>query len=148
MAGTHALGGVVTAQQATFAVTAAQAETAGATLGTIYVPNKATILEIILTTEDLDDGATLELDVGDSSGPETADDNRFIDQFSGQAAGTIRAVGLAAADGLLVAPYTYRNLAGTDDAQTEQAIEITVAAAAATGAAGNITMTVIYFVNG
>lgn len=138
MAGTSALGGYVMAQTATFAVTAAQAETADAVLGTIYVPNNAIIHDVIMAVTDMDSGATLELDVGDSAGPETPDDNRFIDQFSGQAAGNIA----AAASGNLLEDKVYAYV--NSDAQTEQAIEVTVAAVAATGVAGTITLTVIY----
>ena len=84
MAGTNALGGYVTAQTVTWTVSSTVAEVVGSTLATIYVPNKATILDVILEVMTLaDDGATLALDVGDSSGPETADDNRFIAAFSG-----------------------------------------------------------------
>lgn len=143
MAGTHALGGAVTSQTIVVSLLAAEVEVADAVLGTIYVPNKATILDVILEVTDMDTGATLEIDVGDSSGPATPDDNRFIDQFSGQAAGSIRA---SDSSGLLEGTYTYRNLKGTDDAQIEQAIEATIAAVAATGADGTLTLTVVYFV--
>ena len=143
MPGTHALGGAVTAQTVVAAVTAAGAEVANAVLATIAVPNKATILDVILEVTDMDTGATFAIDVGDASGPATADDNRFIAAFSGQAAGTIRASDSA---GLLEGVYTYRNLAGTDDAQIEQEIEATVQTVAATGVAGTLTLTVIYYV--
>ncbi len=145
MAGTHALGGYVTAQTVAYTHTAAVAIVAGSTIATINVPNKATILDVILEVTAVGDtGATLEYDVGDSDGPSTADDNRFIDQFSGQATGSIRASDSA---GLLEGIYTYRNLSGTDDAQVEQAIELTIAAAAATGAIGTGRLTVIYQAN-
>ena len=141
MPGTHALQGFVLAQQVILTNTVAEVELADAVLITIAVPNKATILDVILETADNDDGATLLYDVGDASGPSTADDNRFIAGFSGQAAGNIRASDSA---GLLEGSYTYRNLAGTDDAQIEQEIELTVNTVAATGTVGTITLTVIY----
>jgi hypothetical protein len=144
MAGTNALGGYVVAQQVSAAVTAAVAEVVDSVVATVYVPNKAMILDVILTVTDMDDGAALLFDVGDSSGPETADDDRFLAAVSGQAAGSFRASVMAAADGLLLAPYTYRGLKGTDDSQIEQAIECTINTAAATGVAGTVTMTVIY----
>jgi hypothetical protein len=137
---TAAIGGLVTAQTQTFAISASAA--LDAVLSTVYVPNKATILDVILeVTAAGDTGATLTLDVGDSSGPATADDDRFIAAFSGQAAGSIRASDSA---GLLEGTYTYRGLKGTDDSQVQQGIEVTVKAAAATGAAGSGRITVVY----
>ena len=138
MAGTSALGGYMMAQTATFAVTAAQAGTVNAVLGTIYVPNNAIIHDVIVAVTDMDDGATGLIDVGDSSGPATADDNRFIAGFSIQAAGNHA----AAASGNLLEDKVYAYV--NSDAQTEQGIEVTVNTAAATGAAGTITMTVVY----
>jgi hypothetical protein len=144
MAGTHALGGHVTAQTLSYTHTAAVAAVIHSIIATIYVPNKATILDVILEVVAVGDtGATLEYDVGDASGPATADDNRFIDQFSGQAIANIRASDSA---GLLEGTYTYRGLKGTDDSQLEQGIELTIAAAAATGAIGTGRLTVIYYV--
>ena len=138
MAGTSTLGGIVTAQTATFAVTAAQAELVGATLGTMYVPNNCTILDVILTSTDMDTGGTtLTLDVGDSSGPATSADDRFIAAFAASGVLTERAAATAAV-------YTYSHTKGTDDSQNEQAIEITVKAAATTGAAGTLTMTIVH----
>ena len=142
MSGTHALGGIVTAQTIVKALTAANVETANGVLATIAVPNKATILDVILTVTDMDSSTGLTIDVGDASGPATPDDNRFIAAFTGQAAGSIRASDSA---GLLEGIYTYRNLSGTDDAQIEQEIEATVAAVATTGVAGTLTLTVVYY---
>ena len=140
--GNNALGGYVVAQTVIASVTAAVAEVVDSVLATVYVPNNATILDVILTVTDMDTGGTtLTLDVGDSSGPATADDDRFIAAFAGSAAGSIRASDSA---GLLEGVYTYRGLKGTDDSQTEQAIECTIKAAATTGAAGTVTMTVIH----
>ena len=141
MAGTHALGGYVNAQTLVVALAATDVEVANGILATINVPNKATILDVILTVTDMDSSTGLTIDVGDASGPATSDDNRFIAAFTGQAAGSIRASDSA---GLLEGVYTYRNLAGTDDAQIEQGIEATVAAVATTGVAGTLTLTVIY----
>jgi len=144
MAGTNALGGAVTVQQVTAAVTAAVAEVVDSVVATVYVPNKAMILDVILTTTDMDTGASLAFDVGDATGPASADDGRFLAAVSGQAAASFRASVMAAADGLLLAPYTYRGLKGTDDSQVEQAIQCTIETAAATGVAGTVTLTVIY----
>jgi hypothetical protein len=143
MAGTHALGGHVTVQTVTEAVTAAQT-VINTVLATIYVPNKATILDVILTTTDMDTGTPImTLDVGDAAGPATPDDNRFIDDFAASAAGSIRASDSA---GLLSGTYTYRGLKGTDDSQVEQAIQCTVHTAPTTAAAGTVKMSVSYFV--
>lgn len=142
MAGTNALGGLVTAQTVVVALAATAVEVANAVLATIAVPNKATILDVILTVTDMDSSTGLVIDVGDASGPATPDDNRFIAAFSGQAAGSIRASDSA---GLLEGIYTYRNLAGTDDAQIEQEIEATVNTVATTGVAGTLTLTVVYY---
>ena len=144
MAGTNALGGIVTCQTVVAACTAAQVEAANGVLATIAVPNKATILDVILTVTDMDSSTGLLIDVGDASGPATPDDNRFIAAFTAQAAGSIRASDSA---GLLEGVYTYRNLSGTDDAQVEQEIEATVNTVATTGVAGTLTLSVIYFVN-
>ena len=136
--GTSALGGYVMAQTATFACTAAQVETANAVLGTIYVPNNAIIHDVLVTVTDMDSSTGGLIDVGDSAGPATPDDNRFIAGFSIQAAGSIAAAG----EGNLLVDKVYAYV--NDDAQTEQGIEITVNTVATTGVAGTITMTVVY----
>ena len=136
--GTSALGGYVMAQTATFAVTAAQAETVDAVLGTIYVPNNAIIHDVLVTVTDMDSSTGGLIDVGDSAGPATPDDNRFIAGFSIQAAGSHAAAG----EGNLLVDKVYAYV--NDDAQTEQGIEITVNTVATTGVAGTITMTVVY----
>jgi len=143
MPGTHALGGYVTAQTVVVALSIADVELANGVLATIAVPNKATILDVILTVTDMDSSTGLDIDVGDASGPASPDDGRFISAFTGQAAGSIRASDSA---GLLEGTYTYRNLAGSDDAQVEQEIEATVETVATTGVAGTLTLTVIYYV--
>jgi len=132
--GTTVIGGIVTAQTVVKSLTAANVEEANGVLAEISVPGDARILDVILEVTDMDTGATLEIDVGDAAGPTTPDDNRFIDQFSGQAAGTIRASDSA---GLLEGTYLYSTTG-------EQVIQATVAAVAATGAAGTLTLTIIY----
>ena len=139
MAGTHALGGTVVAQTVTVAVTAAVAEVVDSILATIYVPNSCTIIDVILTSTDMDTGGTtLTLDVGDSSGPSTSADDRFIAAFSASGILTERAAATKAV-------YSYAHVKDTSDDQIEQAIECTIKAAATTGAAGTLVMTVIYF---
>ncbi len=142
--GTSALGGYVVAQTATFAVTAAQAGTADAVLGTIYVPNNAIIHDVIVQATDMDsNGAPAHaIDVGDSAGPATPDDNRFVAALATGAGGANHA---AAASGNLLEDIVYQYVNdATNYPQNEQAIEITNQTAAATGAAGTITLTVIY----
>ena len=144
MSGTHALGGFIVAQTVAWTHTAAVAIVDESVIATISVPNNATILDVILeVTQAGDSGAALLYDVGDESGPATADDDRFILGFSGQGTGSIRASDSA---GLLEGVYTYRNLAGSDDAQIEQEIELTIDTVAATGAIGIGRLTVIYYV--
>ena len=146
MAATHALGGAVTSQTMTgIACTATQVETADAVLLTMLVPSRCTVLDVILTVTDMDSSTGLLIDVGDSAGPETPDDNRFIAAHSGQAAGSIRASDSA---GALEGTYTYRGLKGTDDNLTDnQEIEVTVNTVATTGVAGTVSLTVEYFVH-
>lgn len=144
MAATHALGGAVTVQTMSVACTAAQVEEADGVLLTMVVPSRATMLDVILTVTDMDSSTGLLIDVGDSAGPASADDARFISNFTGQAAGTIRASDSA---GALEGTYTYRGLKGTDDNLTDnQEIEVTVSTVATTGVAGTLGLTVIYFV--
>jgi len=144
MAATHALGGAVTSQTMSVACTIAQVEAADAVLATMVVPSRATILDVVLTVTDMDSSTGLLIDVGDSAGPATPDDNRFIVAFTGQAAGTIRASDSA---GALEGTYTYRGLKGTDDNLTDnQEIEVTVNTVATTGVAGTLGLTIIYFV--
>jgi hypothetical protein len=112
----------------------AQVEAIDTVLASIDIPGDARVLDVILEVTDMDTGATLTIDVGDAAGPTVPDDNRFIAAFSGQAAGAIRASDSA---GLLEGTYLYSTTG-------EQTIEATVAAAATTGAAGTLTLTVIY----
>lgn len=139
MTGTATLGGIVTAQTVVAAVTTAQTAI-NTVLATINVPNGATILDVILTTTDMDTGSPLmTLDVGDAVGPASPSDNRFIDAFPASAVGSIRASDSA---GKLEGVFTYAATPTT--AQVEQAIEVTVKAAPTTAAAGTVTLTVIY----
>jgi hypothetical protein len=146
MAATHALGGEVTSQTMTgIACTIAQVEAAGAVLLTMIVPSRCTILDVILTVTDMDSSTGLLIDVGDSAGPATPDDNRFIAAHTGQAAGSIRSSDSA---GALPGTYTYRGLKDTDDNLTDnQEIEVTVNTVATTGVAGTVSLTVEYFVH-
>ena len=134
---TTALGGYVCAQTVTKSLLAADL-VINAVLAEVDIPGDATVLDVILAVTDMDDGATLTIDVGDAAGPDTPDDDRFIAAFSGQAAGNIA----AAASGNLLEDkvYTY-STTGT------QTIQATAKAAAATGADGTLTLTVIYFRN-
>lgn len=130
--GTSAIGGLLTAQTLTASCTVAQVEAVDTVLATMSIPGDATVVEVILSCTDMA-GSALTLDVGDSAGPDTPDDNRFIAGMAGSAATTERWSDTAAQ-----APYTYSTTG-------EQEIEVTVAAAAVTGAAGTVTLTVIYF---
>lgn len=132
--GTTTLGGYVVSQTVVAAQTVVAVELADAVLASIDVPGDARILDVVLEVTDMDDGATLVIDVGDAAGPDTPDDNRFIAAFSGQAAGNIRASDSA---GLLEGTYLYSTTG-------EQTIEATVNTVAATGVVGTLTLTVIY----
>lgn len=95
----------------------------------IPVAKGTTVLQVWLTAEDLDTNGTptISLDVGDGG-----DADRFIDGSTVGQAGGIATIGsgvaAAAIDGF---PYTYT---------ADDTIDVTVAAAAATKAAGNITL--------
>ena len=129
--GTTMLGGFLTIQKITAAITAAQVETANAVLTKVTVPGDALIHDVIIEVTDMDDGATGTIDVGDSAGPTVPDDDRFIAALSIQAAGNARA---AKASGLLEdLPYQYSTTG-------EQDIEVTVKAVAATGADGTLSL--------
>lgn len=136
--GTTALGGYVCAQHVTASVAAAD-NVLNAVLASVDIPGDATVLDVILAVTDMDSGATGTLDVGDSAGPDTPDDDRFIAGFSMQAAGNIA----AAASGNLLEDKTY-----TYSTTGEQTIEVTVKAAPATAVAGTVDLTVVYFRNG
>lgn len=125
--GFTALGGHVSTATVVASPTVAEVEAVDTVLASIDIPGDARVLDVILEVTDMDTGATLTIDVGD-----TGDDNRFIAAFSGQAAGNIRA-----SANLLDGTYLYSTTG-------EQTIEATVAAAATTGAAGTLTLTIIY----
>lgn len=137
--GMTTLGGIVCAQTVTKSLTAAAVEVTDGVLATVSIPGDATVLDVILSVTDMDEGSALAIDVGDAAGPETPDDNRFIAAFSGQAAGNHS----AAASGNLLEDKTY-----TYSTTGEQEIQATIETVAATGAAGTLTLTVIYFRNG
>jgi len=123
--GTTALGGYMTAQKITKSLLAADYEVADAVLISISVPGDATIVDVVVSTDDNDTGATLAYDVGDVSGPTVPDDNRFIAAFSGQAAGILHA---NVAGGLLDESFTY-----THSGTVESVVELTIQTVAATG---------------
>lgn len=106
---------------------------AGDVIQMVKIPKGATVLEVILTSEDLDTDAspTVVLDVGDGD-----DADRYIDGSDiGQAGGVARlgsGVAAATTDGLI---HTY---------DAEDTIDVTVATAGTTKAAGVITLTVLY----
>jgi hypothetical protein len=99
------------------------------------LPKGARVLDIILSATDMDTNGTptLVIDVGDSG-----DTDRFIDGATvGQGAGTIRAGNVAGSAATLAAHTAYT---------AETLIYGTIATAAATAAAGTITVTVLYAV--
>jgi len=134
MSGTTALGGYMVAQKITESVLAAELVT-DAVLISIDVPGDATIYDVVVSTTDCDDGATLTYDVGDTAGPDTPDDDRFIAALSGQAASVLHA---NIDGGLLENSHTYSNTGDTT-------IALTVKAGAATGADGTVSLEVIYY---
>jgi hypothetical protein len=134
-----AIGGLMTYHQVTVTPTVAQVEAADTVLATITVPADAIILDVMLSTTDMDTGATLTLDVGDAAGPATPADDRFIAAFSGQAADVIHS-GYTAGN-LTENPIDYSTLSVTGATVD---VECTVKAAATTGAAGTLTMGITY----
>lgn len=133
--GTTALGGYLVAQKTTVSKLAADFEVANAILITISVPGDATIVDVIVETDDNDDVSALLYDVGDSDGPAVVDDNRFIAGFSGQAAGILHA---NVVGGLLDSSHTYDN-------SGESTIELTINTVATTGSDGDVSLEVIYY---
>lgn len=107
---------------------------AGDILQMVTVPKGATILDMALSAEDLDTNATptITLSVGDGD-----DDDRFIVASTvAQAGGIVRlGVGVAAAD--IDGAHGFKYTA-------QDTIDVKIVAAAATKAAGNITLTVWY----
>lgn len=107
---------------------------AGDIIEMVKVPKGAVVLEVWLTSEDLDTSTApaIELDVGDGG-----DVDRFIDGATiGQAGGIVRlgsGVAAAAMDGAFGFAYT-----------VDDTIDVKVVAAAGTKAAGTITLGVLY----
>ena len=134
-----ALGGEVQYQQVTVTPTAAEVGVANAVLATITVPADALILDVMLSTTDMDTGAGLLFDVGDSAGPATPDDDRFIAAFSGQSADVIHS-GYTAGN-LTENPIDYGSLSVTGATVD---IECTINTVAATGANGTLVMGVTF----
>ena len=133
-----AIGGLVIYEQVTVSLLAATVETADATLASITVPADAVILDVVLSVTDMDTGATLTIDVGDSSGPATPDDDRFLAAVSGQAASVIHS---NIDGGLTEWPIDYGALSVTGATVD---IEATVETVAATGADGTLKLGVYY----
>lgn len=133
-----AIGGLVLYEDVTVSLLAATVETLGATLATITIPADAIVLDVVLSVTDMDTGATGAVDVGDSSGPETPDDNRLISAFSIQDADVIHS---AWSGNLTEFPVDYGALTVTGATVD---IECTVQAAAATGADGTLKMGIYY----
>jgi hypothetical protein len=79
-----AIGGLVIYDEVTVTPTVAQVEAADTVLAKVSVPADAIILDVLVYATDMDtNGApTLALDVGDSAGPATPDDNRLVAAFN------------------------------------------------------------------
>lgn len=123
----------VFALKATYAhPTSGDGSAAGDVIQMVKVARGTTVLDVILTCEDLDSNGspTISLDVGDGG-----DADRYIDGSNIGTTGGVHRIGqgvaAATADGLF---YTY-----TED----DTIDVTIAAAAATKVAGNITLVVL-----
>ncbi len=134
-----AIGGAVQYQQVTVSLLGAEVEVADAVLATITVPADALILDVMVSTTDMDTGAGLVFDVGDSAGPATPNDARFISGFSGQAADVIHS-GYTAGN-LTENPIDYGSL--TVSGATVD-IECTINTVAVTGADGTLVMGVTF----
>lgn len=124
----------VVAVFATYAVPATgDGSAAGDFIEMVKIPKGATVLEVILASEDLDTNGTptITLDVGDGD-----DVDRYIDGSTiGQTGGVARlgsGVAAAAVDGCR---YTYT---------ADDTIDVKIVDVAATKAAGNIQLTVLY----
>ena len=133
---TTLLGGICTAKTVAAAVTVAQVEAVDTVLASLDIPGDATIVDVILTSTDIDTNGTptIALDVGDAAGPTVPDDDRFIAASDVGEAGTTIRYGATATNPV----YTYSTTG-------EQTIEVTVNTVAATGAAGTVTLTVLYY---
>jgi hypothetical protein len=136
-----AIGGLVIYDQVTVTPTVAQVEAADTVLASIPIPADAIVLDVMVYATDMDtNGApTLALDVGDSAGPATPDDNRLIAAFNQDSgADTIHS---AWSGNLTENPVDYSGLTVTGSTVD---IECTVETVAATGAAGTLTMGIYY----
>ena len=133
--GTTALGGYLVAQKITATPLGAELEVTDAVIISISVPGDCTVVDVIVDTTDMDSSTGLDWDVGDVSGPDTPDDNRFIAAFSGQAAAILHA---NVAGGLLDSSHTYDN-------SGETVIELTVQTVATTGLDGTVSLEIIYY---
>lgn len=97
----------------------------------VPVPLGATVLEVILSVDDLDSGAALVLDVGDGD-----DDDRYIlGSTIGQTGGTVRLGSGIAANGANCQAYEYT---------AEDTIDIHVDTAPAGGGTGTLRLAVCY----
>lgn len=101
----------------------------------VKVPLGATVLELILSVDDLDTGSTLVLDVGDGS-----DDDRYIlGSTIGQGGGTVRlGSGITGATAANALNYAYT---------AEDTIDVHVDTAPAGGGTGTVALAVIYTMN-
>jgi hypothetical protein len=136
-----AIGGLVIYEQVTVTPTVAQVEAAGTVLASIAIPADAIVLDVMVYATDMDTNGspTLALDVGDSAGPETPDDNRLIAAFNQDSgADTIHS---SWSGNLTENPVDYSGLTVTGATVD---IECTVETVAATGAAGTLTMGITY----
>jgi len=98
----------------------------------VKVPAGATVLDIILSVDDLDGGSALVLDVGDGDN----DDRYILGSTIGQGGGTVRlGSGITGAAAASCAGFTYT---------AEDTIDVHVDTAPSSGGTGTITMTVIY----
>lgn len=136
-----AIGGLVIYDQVTVTPTAAQVGAVDTVLATIAIPADAIVLDVMVYATDMDTNGTptLALDVGDSSGPATPDDNRLVAAFNQDSgADTIHS---SWSGNLTEKPVDYSTLTVTGATVN---IECTVETAAATGANGTLVMGITY----
>jgi hypothetical protein len=136
-----AIGGLVIYDEVTVTPTVAQVEAADTVLAKVSVPADAIILDVLVYATDMDtNGApTLALDVGDSAGPATPDDNRLVAAFNQDSgADTIHS---SWSGNLTENPVDYGALTVTGSSVD---IECTVQTVAATGATGTLKLGVTY----
>lgn len=114
--------------------------TAGDPLVSILIPLGATIIDIMVDAEALDDGANLDYDVGD-----THDPNRFTTAAAIEGSSAI--FWRYTTDVGTPSQYTYSGSNHETDSRpddTKRVLSVNCAVAASTGAAGDITLTVQY----